>query len=104
MYVSHNRYPVQKVTVEQGLKKCLASWERRFPPATFLANLWYLTHVSVATLNSDSCLNPIYPSNDTAGKVSDLHMKTKVGSIYDSISLLLYQTSDIMAKNDPEIG
>ena len=30
-------------------------------------------------------------------------MKTKVGSIYDSISLLLYQTSDIMAKNDPEI-
>ena len=29
---------------KQGLKKCLASWERRFPRATFLANQLYLNH------------------------------------------------------------
>ena len=49
---------------EPGPEKCLASWERRFPRATFLANQLYLTHFLLPRYSSysyswpDIVLNP----------------------------------------------
>ena len=89
------------VTCNQGLKKSWASWERKFPRATFLANPWPYSSFNLAEMVLNPTLTPsthskIHPIKYQASNIEHCIINKNCRYIWSKLKLR-------KARNYPEI-
>ena len=86
----------------QGLKKSSASWERKFPRATFLANPWPYSSFNLAEMVLNPTLTPsthskIHPIKYQASNIEHCMINKNCRYIWSKLKLS-------KSRNYPEIG